>query len=53
MHLTPEEIAVLEQAYEILAQHRLHNDFNQTHDFSIPDCLQVIDEVIDYSLTNS
>lgn len=52
MNLTPEDIATLEAAYEILIQHRL-SDFNETHDLTIPDALQVIDEVIDYSLSNS
>jgi phosphoenolpyruvate-protein kinase (PTS system EI component) len=53
MNLTPEEIAILEAAYEILAAHRLNADFNQKHDFMIPDVLQAIDEVIDFSISTA
>jgi hypothetical protein len=53
MSLTPEEIEILEAAYNILAQHRLCTDFNQTHDLTVSDALQVIDEVLNYTLTVS
>lgn len=53
MNLTPQDIQTLEAAYEILAANRLDTDFNETHDLTIPDALQVIDEVIDYSVSNS
>jgi hypothetical protein len=35
MTLTPEEIEVLEAAYNVLARHRLCIDFNATHDLTI------------------
>lgn len=50
MNLTPEEITVLEKAYEILDTKNSSadgKDFNESHDLLIPDALQVIDEVID------
>jgi hypothetical protein len=53
MNLTAEEIQTLEAAYEILAAHRLNVDFNNMHDFTIPDALQVLDHVIDYSMSTA
>jgi hypothetical protein len=53
MNLTPEQIEILEAAYNILAQHRLCADFNETHDLTVSDALQVIDELLNYTVTFS
>lgn len=46
--LTPQETAILEQAWEILDQHRHTGDFNESHDLNISDGCRVLSEFLNY-----
>jgi hypothetical protein len=46
--LTPQDAAILEQAWTILDQHRHTGDFNESHDLTLSDGARVISEFLNY-----